>query len=338
VVNKNGSRFAELISQNFLSRILLCMRLVLGFDGGGTKTSCVLMDQNQVILAQSRSGPSNPLRVGIGQSLAAIQDAARQAATSASIDISQIKALCAGLAGVGEADVCEKMRRLLAESFPQAVAHVTTDLQIVLSAASFATESGDGPIAVLLAGTGSAAIGRGKDGQILRVGGRGPLNGDEGSAYDVGRRALLAADNIPTEGHSGLGEKILTELGVASWADARELSRSKPEEVYARLFPVVAAAADSGDETAQDILKAAAEALAALTTTLIGRLSLKGQEFLLVKSGGMMNRSHFFDAEIDQRLRLAAPKASITLLSMPPAEAAARTALQLLQTSEAEEN
>lgn len=314
------------------------MRLVLGFDGGGTKTSCVLMNQDQVILAQSCSGPSNPLRVGIQQSLAAIQDAARQVAISASIDISQINALCAGLAGTGQPDVCEKMRSFLAELFPQAMAHVTTDLHIVLSAASLGTKNGTGPIAVLVAGTGSAAIGRGKDGQILRVGGHGPLNGDEGSAYDVGRRALLAPEKFSAGGHAGLGEKILTELGVTSWAEAREFSQSKPEEVYARLFPVVASAADSGDDTAQNILRAAAENLAALTTTLIERLSLKGQEFLLVKSGGMMNRSHFFDAQIDERLRLAAPKASIILLSMPPAEAAARTALQLLPTSKAEEN
>lgn len=245
VLTKTAPRRVELISRGFLSRILLRMRLVLGFDGGGTKTSCVLMNQNQVILAQSRSGPSNPLRVGIGQSLAAIQDAALQAAASASVDISKIKALCAGLAGVGDAEVCENMRKVLAESFPQTAVHVTTDLHIVLSAAGFATENDNGPIAVLLAGTGSAAIGRGKDGRILRVGGRGPLHGDEGSAYDIGRRAFLTAENIATEKPSGLAEKILMELGVTSWAEAREFSQSKPEEVYARLFPVVASAADS---------------------------------------------------------------------------------------------
>lgn len=335
MVNQTIQSTQNLFLVSFYRVILPGMRLVLGFDGGGTKTSCVLMNQDGVILAESRSGPSNPLRVGIGQTLAAIQDAARQAATLASVDISQVNALCAGLAGVGEADVCEKMRKVLAESFPQATVHVTTDLHIVLAAASFAT--GNGPIVVLVAGTGSAAIGRGKNGQILRVGGRGPLNGDEGSAYDVGRRAMLAVENNAVAG-AALSNKILIELRVTTWAEAREFSRSTPEVVFARLFPVVLLAADSGDEIARGALKTAADDLSALAATIVERLLLTSEEFVLVKSGGMMNRSPFFDAEIDQRLRLAAPKASIVSLNMSAAEAAARSALQWLPKSEAKEN
>jgi N-acetylglucosamine kinase len=312
------------------------MRLVLGFDGGGTKTSCVLMNQDGIVLAQSRSGPSNPSRIGVTQSLASIYDAARQAAALASIDISSIDALCAGLAGVGEADVCEKMRNVLAESFPQAVIHLTTDLHTLLSAATFVI--GNGPVVVLLAGTGSFAIGRGKSGQILRVGGHGPLKGDEGSAYDVGRRAMLALENTPAEERGDLGEKILKELRAASWSDAQQFAQSKPEETYARLFPLVALAADAGDHRARGLLRNAADDLAGLATSLIAGLSLATEEFVFVKSGGMMNRSRFFDAEIDQRLHLAAPEASIILLAMSPAEAAARAALQLLPNSEENEN
>src|SRR5579883_943259 len=46
------------------------MRYVLGFDGGGTKTECVLMSEDGRIVAQSRGGPSNPNRVGFGGALA----------------------------------------------------------------------------------------------------------------------------------------------------------------------------------------------------------------------------------------------------------------------------
>src|SRR5208337_5149753 len=55
----------------------LAMRYVLGFDGGGTKTECVLMDESRHVLARSRSGPSNPMRVGFGGALAAVCEAAR---------------------------------------------------------------------------------------------------------------------------------------------------------------------------------------------------------------------------------------------------------------------
>src|SRR5882724_1450164 len=59
------------------------MRYVLGLDGGGTKTECVLMDESRVVVASSRGGPSNPLRVGFGGALASGCEAARVAIATA---------------------------------------------------------------------------------------------------------------------------------------------------------------------------------------------------------------------------------------------------------------
>ena len=306
------------------------MRWVLGFDGGGTKTVCILMNENGAILSESRSGPSNPSRIGVRAAFAAVQDAAQQAAALANIKLKQIAALCVGLAGTGQPDVAEEMRTLLAIEFPQARIQLRTDLDLALAATSSAASTG--PALVLIAGTGSAAIGRGKNGEVMRVGGHGPLNSDEGSAYDIGRRALQSViiENSSTGANSALGTKILSELGVSDLAEAQRRAQSTPEEVYARLFPVVAAAADSGDPASQNILRAAASKLAVLVATLAEQLSLKGQKFLLAKTGGMIDRCAFFDAQLDERLRADAPNARIIVLPMTPAEAAARLALQLL--------
>ena len=51
-----------------------------------------------------------------------------------------------------------------------------------------------GPAIVLLAGTGSFAVGRNAAGEMARAGGYGSQIGDEGSAYDIGRRAVLDGD------------------------------------------------------------------------------------------------------------------------------------------------
>src|SRR6478735_8725502 len=48
------------------------MRYVMGFDGGGTKTDCVLMDGTRAIVARTRSGPSNPTRVGLETAIATL--------------------------------------------------------------------------------------------------------------------------------------------------------------------------------------------------------------------------------------------------------------------------
>src|SRR5215831_18262424 len=60
------------------------MRYVLGFDGGGTKTECVLMDETGAILALSRSGASNAVNVGPQASAAALAEAGLQALHSVS--------------------------------------------------------------------------------------------------------------------------------------------------------------------------------------------------------------------------------------------------------------
>jgi hypothetical protein len=52
----------------------------------------------------------------------------------------------------------------------------------------------------------------------------------------------------------------------------------------------------------------------------------------------MMGRCTYFDAQLDERLRLVVPGARIVALAMAPAEAAARLALQLLPALERAEN
>jgi glucosamine kinase len=302
------------------------MKLALGFDGGGTKTHCVLLDQQGRFLAESRGGPSNPTRVGFGGALASICEAARIATQTARASVGDIASLCAGLAGTGLTQAAQKMKNLLAQEFPHALVDVCTDLDLTLAA------TGDGPTIVLLAGTGSAAVGRDCSGHLERVGGLGPLLSDEGSAYDIGRRAVMTELRKfeRNRANSLLGARILRDLSVASWDDLRSRAAASPDEVFPRVFPVVAEAAESGDTSAREILRIAAAELGWLVNDLVERLELRDQKFLLVKSGGMLGRSSYFDGQIDQRLREAAPNAQFGVLAMPPAEAAARMALRLL--------
>ena len=302
------------------------MRFVLGFDGGGTKTECVLMDDTRKVRATGRSGPSNPMRVGFGGALAAVCEAGQIAMQSVKLSSAEISAVCAGLAGTAQPESERKMKRLLAEEFAGKLVHVCTDLDLTLEA------TGSGPAVVLIAGTGSAAVGRGCDGQIARVGGHGPLLGDEGSAYDIGRRAAIDALRASDRGipNSPLAARILRELRVGDWEEFHLRVYSIPDEVFPRIFPVVATAAEEGDPAAQVLLQDAAEALAGLVGDLMERLQLQSHKFLLVKSGGMVGRAAYFDQLVDERLRLAAPQAGFGALAMTAAEAAASMALRLL--------
>src|SRR5207245_1188852 len=78
------------------------MRYVLGFDGGGTKTDCVLMDEAGAILARSRSGSSNPTTFGVDASLAALTVAATDALRAAGKFEKDVGHLIAGLSGAAD--------------------------------------------------------------------------------------------------------------------------------------------------------------------------------------------------------------------------------------------
>jgi N-acetylglucosamine kinase-like BadF-type ATPase len=315
------------------------MRFVLGFDGGGTKTDCVVMDESERILARSQAGPSNPLRVGFGAAISSIRDAARQAVAHARLPVnSAATAVCAGLAGAGPRESAEKIHALLAAEFPESKVQVCTDLDLALAA------TGDGPAIVLLAGTGSFTVGRNASGETARAGGYGSQIGDQGSAYDIGRRAVLTVmhENDRTGEDALLGQRVLRELACANWSEVKARAQAASDEVFPRLFAVVATVADwmesptetsaqtSARDSARGILRAAAFDLASLAENLAERLHLRGTRFVLAKTGGMIGRSKYLEAQLDERLKSAFPQAEIEVLRGSPAEAAARMALRLL--------
>jgi glucosamine kinase len=304
------------------------MRFVLGLDGGGTKTECILMDEAGLVRAEGRSGPSNPMRVGFGGSLAAVCEAARTAIHNANLTAKDVTVICAGLAGAAQPESQRKMKKLLTEEFPHALVSVCTDLDLTLEA------TGQGRAIVLNAGTGSFAVGRDLAGQLIRVGGHGPLLGDEGSAYDVGRRATNAAMRASDRGmpDSPLAARILRDLRATDWDDLQLRVYRSPDEVFPRIFPIVASAAEEGDREARTLLQDAATELASLVADLRDRLQLNQEKFLLVKTGGMLGRSRYFDNLLDEHLHVAAPKAQFGELVVTLAQAAARMALRELLT------
>ncbi|HEV2616264.1 MAG TPA: BadF/BadG/BcrA/BcrD ATPase family protein [Candidatus Acidoferrales bacterium] len=311
------------------------MNVFLGFDAGGTKTNCVVLDAAGRLLAEATGGPGNPLRVGFAKAFFALEDAARRALTEARQQTESVRAICAGVAGAGRPRVARRLASFLSHAFPQASIRVVTDIEIALEAAmshksvdSLTNEAG----IVIVAGTGSAACGRNSAGKTARAGGWGPWIGDPGSAYDIGRRAVEAA--LRARDHLGpptmLGEKILSTEeageGLEDWDLILERIAKRPDAVFPTLFPIVIEAADAGDAIAQQILVNAAKSLASLAKAVIDSLGLNGQSLILAKSGGVFGHSKYLDAALDEELSRIAPSAHVDSLDISPAQAAAELA------------
>src|SRR4029078_5882874 len=86
---------------------------VVGVDGGGTKTEGVIMDSDLRVLGEGRSGPSNPLRVGLTTAAAAVREAIDNACAAAKIRRSDLEAAEVGLAGARRRELRERMREIL---------------------------------------------------------------------------------------------------------------------------------------------------------------------------------------------------------------------------------
>ena len=304
------------------------MKCVLGLDGGGTKTECVVLNESGAILVRGKGPASNPTRIGFPSAFAALKETTRSAIHSTRISI-EVAAVCAGLAGTGRPENNDQMLQFLKDQFPGALVEVQTDLELALHAMP------QGPAMVLVVGTGSAAIGRDVAGAVKREGGHGPKDSDEGSTFDIGQAAIRASRSAePSAEAEELAHQILRHLGCSNWAEVDAKSAANADTVYPRVFPVVAAAGDAGNTLAQSLLNSAAEKLASIAHRLAESLNLTQQKFSLGKTGGAIGRSRCFDRAIDQELRGNLPNAVISPLSIDPAEVAAWIALQLLKNRE----
>jgi len=302
------------------------MTYYIGLDGGGTKTECVLLNDEGQVVAQSVVGPSNPLRVGFDQAFVALRTAAECVLSSAGLGAGQVQGVGVGLAGAGRPQVLQRVGDFLARAFPAVPVRVATDLEVALEAAT-----GEGAGVVLVAGTGSAAYGRNFAGQTARAGGHGPWIGDEGSAFDIGRRAVAAAararDLIGPA--TLLAETIPAALKCETWDELIGRIAANADEVLPRLFPLVVQAADAEDAAAREILFSAAMALGRLASSVIRRLGLTSNEFLLAKSGGVFGHSALLDAALDAMLVSTAARAKFEILRVSPAVGAARLVMRL---------
>ena len=304
------------------------MTYSLGFDGGGTKTDCVLLDENGAIAGEGRGGPANPLRAGYDQAFASIREAGAQAISAAKIRTVDVTRVCAGLAGAGRKSVIRRVMVFLAQEFPAALTQVATDYEIALEAAV-----GSGPGVVLIAGTGSAAFGRNAAAETARAGGYGPWVGDEGSAFEIGRRAFSAVAHArDSDGPATLlAETIPSAFQNPDWDDLLLQSMKAPDEFFPRLFPVVVETAEKNDSVATEILVNSAARLGHLAEVVIRRLGMSGDQFPLVKSGGVFGRSSLLDSSVDSALSAAANHAAISRLEISAALGAARMAARLAE-------
>jgi len=325
----------------------------LGIDGGGTKTTCAVGDESQ-LLATATAGPSNIVRVGEVQARKSLQQAVSQACAAAGITPAQVARTCVGGSGAARPELAEIVRCALAEILSTPI-DVVGDMQIALQAAF-----DNGPGVIVIAGTGSIAYGRDRQGRTVRAGGWGFAIGDEGSAHWIGRAAvsavLRAADLFsvdfgasdlsqaepahfePTHAesrdgvqpgsrpqNSSLSAALCKAWGVGSLIDLARAANAIPPPDFAALFPAVAA---STDDLATQVLTRAGTELAQVAAVVGHRLFPEAEPapVRVAMTGGVFRHAPLVRQVFYNELRRLEPRAEVNPQVVDPVEGALRMA------------
>ena len=300
------------------------MSHVLGIDAGGTKTVCLLADDQGRLVAEARRGGANLQAVGELEVEKVLHEVMEEALGERPITPAVI---CLGIAGVDRPDDSAVVRGIMKRIGYKARIVIVNDALVALEAGAPGQ-----PGVVVISGTGSIAYGRDAKGQAARSGGWGYVLGDEGSGYWIGRAALRAVlREADRRGPATLLTKLLLEhFGVAQ-------AQGLIHQVYntnlklaaiGALATSVQSAFSQGDLVALGILRGAANELEASALSVAGRLELKGEPFVFILAGGIFRAVPWLEQELARRLPLAAPGSRVRLLDREPAWGAVAIALE----------
>jgi N-acetylglucosamine kinase-like BadF-type ATPase len=295
-------------------------RLVLGADGGGSKTAVRVAsvgdDGALEILGDGFGGPSNVRAVGRAHAEINLNVAVDAALRDGGIDAETIDYAVLGLAGSSLPDVQAFITEWAERRQLATTVDIVHDADPVL-----AVGIPDGSGIALIVGTGSVAIGVDDGGERSVTGGWGHWFGDTGSGYDLGRRALAAvADAVDGIGPGTvLVERILRRLGTDN---PREMLLRLDQAVDVRreiaaLAPVLLHAAADGDAVARSIVDAAAASTAKLVQANAAKLGF-APDVPLAAAGGTVCRSALYRQVLLEKLgALGIRPRTVTVVSDP---------------------
>jgi N-acetylglucosamine kinase-like BadF-type ATPase len=294
--------------------------LLVAVDGGQTATKALVACLDGTVLASGRGGPSDHFHGpdGIERNRSAIHGAVEAAMVGGSVDPREVMAIGLGLTGApagGDQDPI--VAAIVREILPTAKFTVVADYVTNLAGAARGN-----PGVVLVAGGGAIGYGVTADGRSALAGGFGYLLGDEGSAFNIGLRAIRAA----CRAEDRRGEPTALHAVVCRHFNIPTM-RTIPRVVYrvgfpreqiSLLAPAVTVTAQADDAVARGILAAAGQELATTALGVIRQLFQIGDHVDVYLTGGVFNAGELVLAPFQETLHAGWQAAEAKAPAFPP--------------------
>jgi N-acetylglucosamine kinase-like BadF-type ATPase len=263
----------------------MAARLLLGADGGNTKTIALVAGPDGSILGAGRSGNSDLYNAAsVDAALAEIAAAAAAALAAAGATGADVTASCFSLAG---ADWPEDFS-LLWRELPGRIGLPAEPLVVNDAVGAIRAGTADGVGTAVVCGTYGVSSGRNAAGDVFHLG----FWPDSCGARPLGREALAAVwrSDLGIGPETALTRRALDTYSVADpMALLHELTRRGGPGLNAaeRLAPAVLDEADAGDGVARDIVAGQGHILGDQTRACAERVGLLGADFPVVLAGGV---------------------------------------------------
>jgi N-acetylglucosamine kinase-like BadF-type ATPase len=305
----------------------------LGVDGGGTKTSFVLINQNRDIAAEHKGGSSYHLQTGLIGLRNVLAEGIHALKTKVGIDGQAIEYAFFGLPAFGEdlafdPRISDLPRPLLGHD------RYTCGNDMVCGwAGSLGCSDGIN----IVAGTGSIGYGE-RRGVSARGGGWGEVFSDEGSAYWIAVQALnmftKMSDGRATRGplYSIMRSHFDLEDDLHICGKVMSYGVTTRDEI-AQLAMLVRQAAEQGDHRAIALFNQAARELYNIVDTIRRKLGFEAEEIVPVSySGGVFRAGELIMKPFEKLLSENRHNYQLTQPKFSPCVGAALYAANLSRT------
>jgi N-acetylglucosamine kinase-like BadF-type ATPase len=304
------------------------MNLVLGVDGGNTKTLALVAREDGVILGTGRAGCGDIYGApSPAAAIAEIERAVDAALAEAGIPPAELSASTFSLAG---ADWPEDFRMLEDAMHERGYGQSITIVNDAMGALRAGSPDGTG--VAIACGTGAAIGARNMDGRIWHSSFWQEVQG----ADELGSRALRAVyrAELGIDPPTTLTERILAAFAARSVEEILHqlTGREMPRPAHRRqLVRPLFDAADAGDAAARHIVISHGKALGDYAIAAARQVGLLEAPFTLVLTGGVLRHpSPFLRDSLVARVQEIAPDARAIQSRFEPAVGAVLLALDLL--------